>query len=743
MRTFARNFYYSFPIQLLLLHFRKSQVLLIFWVILFLTITGHFLKLFGADALFLSPEYLGNVNAAGAAIIGVATGVFMMSWNITTFIIHSSRCRFLATTSNPFLKYCLNNALIPAIFLIVYFFNALNFGLHKELITLPQFLINVAGFLGGFILLLLISFAYFFTADKRILRFYQPGFLNISNVRKRRRAKKEESTDDHGLKVGFYFNSYFSVKKARPVAHYNQTLLDEIFKRHHFSALITILLAFVFMVFIAFFLDNVLFQVPAAASVLILFAILIAVLGALSYFLRSWSLLFLITLFLVVNFLYQKDIIDPHNKAYGLDYTKEVRPLYTLDHLRKLNSAPNIEADKKNMLTILAKWKEKQPEEKPLLVVFNFSGGGLRGAGFSLNVLQQLDSITQGKIMDRTMLMTGASGGMLAGAYFRELARQRDEGEIINIASESYYNNISNDLLNPVFSAMIARDLITPRQKFTYNGQRYIKDRGYAFEQKLDLNTKGILDKRIGFYKEAESNADIPLMILNSVITRDLKKLMVCTQPLSFMMQEEYIDSSSYMSGPDAVDFAALFKNENPMDLRLLSALRMNATYPYVLPAVWLPSEPVIEVMDAGLRDNNGQETTLRFLNVFRNWINENTSGVLIIQIRSRQKGSWDTDYKKGGIADIITKPFTMLQNNWFVLQDYFQDDEISYAQNFLSVPLNRVAFMYIPEKADNAASLNFHLTTREKLEVKSSLSRLNNVKAFEEVQSIMGRNSK
>ncbi len=740
MKVFAGNFYYSFPIQLLLLHFRKSQILLLFWLILFLTVTGHFLKLFGADALFLAPEYLGNVNAAGAAIIGVAMGIFMMSWNITTFIIHSSRCRFLATTSNPFLKYCLNNALIPAVFLIVYFINALNFGLYKELIPLSQFLLNVGGFLGGFILLLLVSFAYFFTADKRILRLYQPRFVTINHPQKRRRAKKEKRSDDYGLKVGFYLNSYFKVKQARPVEHYNQTFLDEIFKRHHFSALITVLLAFVFMIFIAFFLDNKIFQVPAAASVLILFAILIAVLGALSYFLRSWSLLFLIALFLVINILYEKDIIDPHNKAYGLDYTSEARPAYTLKHLRELNSLSNIEADKKNMLSILNNWKAKQVEEKPLMVLFNFSGGGLRGAGFSLNVLQQLDSATEGKIMDNTMLMTGASGGMLAGAYFRELARQRAKGEMVDIRSKKYFDNISEDLLNPVFSAMIARDLITPRQKFTYNKYRYTKDRGYAFEQKLNLNTEGILNKSIGFYKEAESNAEIPLMILNSVVTRDLKKMMICTQPLSFMMQEEYMDSATYMSGPDAVDFAALFKEEHPMDLKMLTALRMNATYPYVLPAVWLPSEPVIEVMDAGLRDNNGQESTLRFLNVFKEWINEHTSGVLIIQIRSRQKGSWDGNYKNGNIAGILTKPFTLLQNNWFVLQDYFQDDEISYAQNFLDVPLNRVAFMYIPEKEDNAASLNFHLTAREKIEVQSSLKRLNNIKAFEEVRQIMER---
>ena len=130
--TFIRNLYHSFPIQLLFLHFRKSQVLLFFWLFLFLTITGNFMEIFGANALFLAPEYLGNVNAGGAAIAGIACGIFIMSWNITTFILHSSRFRFLATGSKPFLKYCINNAIIPVSFLIVYLFEALNFDVQKS-----------------------------------------------------------------------------------------------------------------------------------------------------------------------------------------------------------------------------------------------------------------------------------------------------------------------------------------------------------------------------------------------------------------------------------------------------------------------------------------------------------------------------------------------------------------------------------------------------------------------------------
>ena len=97
MRTQLKHIYYFFPVQLFLLHFRKYQVLLLFWYILLSTINSSFLEGFGADALFFSPEYLGTVNIIGACITGIAWGVFIMSWNITTFILHSKRFLFLAT----------------------------------------------------------------------------------------------------------------------------------------------------------------------------------------------------------------------------------------------------------------------------------------------------------------------------------------------------------------------------------------------------------------------------------------------------------------------------------------------------------------------------------------------------------------------------------------------------------------------------------------------------------------------
>src|SRR5215510_26968 len=98
MKAWLRGFYYSFPIQLLFLHLRKYQALLLFWFVLFSTVGGNFMKGFGADSLYLAPEYLGNVNAISAAWVGVAIGMFIMSWNISTFILFSKNFRFLAAT---------------------------------------------------------------------------------------------------------------------------------------------------------------------------------------------------------------------------------------------------------------------------------------------------------------------------------------------------------------------------------------------------------------------------------------------------------------------------------------------------------------------------------------------------------------------------------------------------------------------------------------------------------------------
>lgn len=739
MKAWLRGFYYSFPIQLLFLHFRKYQVLLLFWFILFAVVNSSFMNTFGADSLFLAPEYLDNVNSISAALVGASIGMFIMSWNISTFILFSKHFRFLSATTNPFLKYCINNSVIPILFILFYFFRAYEFTRYKELISNVEILFLAGGFLSGLILILAVSFIYFFRADKTILRRMMPEIRNPGEYITHISPAKEIYHDESLIKVEWYFDSPLRLRPTRDVRHYTPQFVESLFKRHHFAAILSVFAAFFFLVVIGFFLDSPFFQIPAAASITMFFSILIGVAGAFSYFLQSWSVPYLIMLLIALNFFYKKDWIDPRNKAYGINYqNKAERPFYTREGLMALCSPEKVRADRLNMIGILDNWKKNQDSAKPLLVLLNTSGGGHRSATFTMSMLQYLDSITQGKIMKKIFLINGASGGMIGATYFRELYLQCQKGKNINLQDTKYADDIAGDILNPVFSSFVARDLIAPAQKFKVDGYTYVKDRGYAFEEKLNMNTRGLLNKQLGDYAADEKAANIPLMFYNSVVTRDSRKLIISTQPVSFMMQGWQDTTRIPVMDPDVIDFASFFSKQDPYNLRILTALRMNATFPVVLPNVWLPSNPVIDVMDAGLRDNYGQETSLRFMEAFDDWIAANTSGVLLIQIRDRSPGGWEYPYMSDDITDHATKPFLLLQHNWFKMMEYFQNDMLSYYSEHPGRTIHKVLFQYASDKEENKAALNLHLSKREQKDIIGSVNSVANAESFERLKKLL-----
>ncbi|HYE55662.1 MAG TPA: hypothetical protein VD996_12490, partial [Chitinophagaceae bacterium] len=183
----------------------------------------------------------------------------------------------------------------------------------------------------------------------------------------------------------------------------------------------------------------------------------------------------------------------------------------------------------------------------------------------------------------------------------------------------------------------------------------------------------------------------------------------------------------------------ALFHKQDPSSVRMLTVLRMNATFPYVLPNVWLPSDPVIDVMDAGFRDNYGQETAARFLHVFRDWIQENTSGVVVLQIRDRKTGAWEHPYESGSIDDIFTKPAFLLQYNWYKIQEYQQNDIMSLTSEMFGKNFHKISVQYYPSKDEARATLNFHLTQSEKLDLAEALDNPYNQECFNKLRTVIG----
>lgn len=736
---YLRGVWFSLPLQLLLLHFRKYQVILLFWVLLFAVVDGSFLYKLGAQILYLYPEYLGKVGFLPCLIVGVAIGIFVMSWNITTFILHSRQIEFLATTTKPFLKYCFNNALLPLIFLFFYLVKAVRFSAYQELLSAGEILWQTGGFLTGLIFSLLISFSWFFGADRTIYRYTSPGAIEHLEEMKNRVSGLKKLLRIGRMRVDWYLTPSFKLRQPRDTRHYAPSFIQRIFKQHHLSAMLAIMLAFISLIISGYFMDNRIFQVPAAASITVIFAILIAVVGAVAYFLGQWTIPITILAFLGFNWLYVNNILDPRNKAYGLNYEKEIEnPEYSKTSLLAISHADSISADSLAFIKTLNHWKAKQETEKPTMILTCVTGGGTRSATFTTQVMWQLDSITNGQYFQQTMLIAGASGGIMGASWYRELKYREAQGILNKAGIKSSLNQISIDLLNSVFSSFAVRDLLAPPRRFRYEGIPYIKDRGYAFEEALNKNTYGWLDKPLDSYQEAEKTATIPTLLLNSVVTADGRSLLMSTQPVRYMMRPVREPGMGPVTDADAVCFRSLFANRQPGQLRFLTGVRMSATFPYVLPNVWLPTKPVIDVMDAGFRDNTGIETSLKMIEIFKDWIRENCGKVLIIEIRDKPPGGWNPDKESKNILELITKPATLTQNNLFRFQEYHQYRHMEVVKNQLGSLLERVVFEYKPQDKNHPASLSFHLTQREKRDLISSLSHPMNSTSFSQVQQIL-----
>ncbi len=212
--------------------------------------------------------------------------------------------------------------------------------------------------------------------------------------------------------------------------------------------------------------------------------------------------------------------------------------------------------------------------------------------------------------------------------------------------------------------------------KLYVSTENYYIDRGHALEYQLNTDTKGYLDKKLGDYRLQEQHAEIPLMIISPTILNDGRKLVIASQPMSYMsrgtVQNRYKHINSTLK---AIEFRRMFAHAKPDSLHFLSALRMSATFPYVTPNVVLPSYPFMEVADAGIVDNFGIANLVVFMNVFKGWIAENTSEVILIEIRNTPKVKHRIPPRthRTVFQNIIT-PITDFLLNLTNKQDYYND---------------------------------------------------------------------
>ncbi len=221
------------------------------------------------------------------------------------------------------------------------------------------------------------------------------------------------------------------------------------------------------------------------------------------------------------------------------------------------------------------------------------------------------------------------------------------------------------------------------------------------------------MDHPISYYTEPEAKSLIPLLVLCPTIINDGRRLVISSQKVSYLTQETPNINVSNINLIDGVEFTRFFEHQDAMNLKFTSALRMSASFPYISPTVSLPCTPVMEVMDAGIRDNLGIKTSIKYLYVFREWIKQNTSGVIILQIRDTRKELPVENMPDHNLYQNITLPLGSIYGNIAKTQDYNHEELIQYASAWFDGPIDIVDFELPNEK--EKVSLSWHLTTREK----------------------------
>src|SRR5690606_23517818 len=508
-QQWIRRIIYFFPFQLLLLHLKKNHLLLLAWVLLFAYITENLGVKYGIPYLFLFPEYFGKVSFLSYALTGFALGGFITAFNLYSYGMHAYRFPFITTIARPFLKFNINNALIPLLFIITYLWCSARFQYTKELIPAGSIVVHLIGFLAGILIFLTLALLYFTRTNTDVIKILgsepppvegptepivdlvgpqhdQPPKGGAEKRQATRWLRRQQRSEK--WRVETYLTPRMRIALARSSAHYDRDLLRTVLWRNQVYGAYFEVAVLVSFVVLGAFSDHRFFAVPAGASAFLLFTMLILLISALFSWWQGWTYTLLVLLALGVHLLSTRTDLLHDSHAFGMDHRP---PPVTYDraHVMALaNDSAAVQHDTEATLRMLEAWKRNNvtPDgRKPRLVVINTSGGGQRALLWSFLCMQRADSMLGGGLMRRTVLITGSSGGAIGAAYFRQLAHlDRRQGTHLRY-DPAVLQEISSDMLNPVAFNFVTHDMFVRYRRVHDGPKSYRMDRGHAFDQRL------------------------------------------------------------------------------------------------------------------------------------------------------------------------------------------------------------------------------------------------------------------
>jgi hypothetical protein len=424
-------------------------------------------------------------------------------------------------------------------------------------------------------------------------------------------------------------------------------------------------------------------------------------------------------------------------------------------------------------------WKQQAAPDgsKPTLAVAAVSGGASRAAMWTAFVLTELERSKKLSGFPRHLrVIAGASGGMVGAAHYTATlqgaaghgfaARALQKGpdnqlhEVFGDATaKAFADQIAQDHLTPVMQRLLFVDVpgsIIPRTADT--------DRGRALEESWQKHS-GHLQRTFTELAVGEAEGWRPSLIFSPMLVEGGQRLLISNLYLTLLteasgsMLSEKIDQPPAPAPPrtgpgkpakmhlqkdlpkgkrteyrrdkqaddrtrysvSAVELFSLFPQVRGQ-LKVATAARMSATFPYVSPAADLPTEPHRHAVDAGYFDNYGVAVAAAWIFHNREWLAANTSGVVLIQIRDqaslRRQLYAETERDQWSLArgiEWLTGPLTGAGSAFESMMVFRSDEELQGLNDYFGARGGKNFFTTVVFECQEEISLNWYLSEAEK----------------------------
>ncbi len=309
----------------------------------------------------------------------------------------------------------------------------------------------------------------------------------------------------------------------------------------------------------------------------------------------------------------------------------------------------------------------KPTGKKPMILIVA-SGGGIRAAAWTFLVMSELEARFAEEGIPfpyHVRLITGASGGMLGASYYVRSLKAPDamhwgdnrRAEMVGPGGR--FDKLTQDWLTPIVERLVTNDVpgfFSPFASPT--------DRGVALEQAWSKKLDGELDMSFEKISEREQAGWCPSIVFSPMMIEDGRRLLISNLDMRYPVSNDGHLLDYEQTGPgadlnrnyshEALELFRLFPQMHER-FAISTAIRMSASFPFLSPAVSLPTKPRRRVVDAGYFDNYGVSLAAAFLFSGKNreWFQENVSKIAIVQIRD---GASDDERRLEVIPDAKRK---------------------------------------------------------------------------------------